>query len=442
MLNLMSVKRIILSLLLWTVFSLPVLGGNAREAVERFARTSGVSPESVAVMITDLSDGTVLGSHNPGVPLVPASIMKSVTTAALLGESGKDFRYLTPVCIDGPVDMGIVRGNLVAVGSGDPTVNSVEEPLSPDIVLEIVSALKKMGINRIEGKILVDESYFAGASRPDSWMREDFSRSYGTGSHAFNFENNTSGQRSVEDPSRVFARRLESALSRAGITVGGKDLGRGKPDKIFEHMSAPADEIMRSCMMRSDNLFAECMLRTYGRLRKSDGSTKASAEQEYKMWKELGMPLEGVVIVDGSGLSRSNRVTAGFMSAVLGKMSGNPYYASFFPLAGQEGTLRKFLAGTPLDGYIAMKTGSMRGIQCYAGYKLDDDYMPTHSVVIIMNDIKGSRDKARKAAERMLLDVFDGNGAPGPEEAEGDIDGEVVNDEENDKESVKESENE
>ncbi|MDE6299913.1 MAG: D-alanyl-D-alanine carboxypeptidase [Muribaculaceae bacterium] len=86
--------------------------------------------------------------------------------------------------------------------------------------------------------------------------------------------------------------------------------------------------------------------------------------------------------------------------------SDDPTYASFFPLAGQEGTLRKFLAGTLLEGYVAMKTGSMRGIQCYAGYKLDDDYVPTHTIVIIMNEITGSRETAKKAAQRMLLEIF------------------------------------
>ena len=94
------------------------------------------------------------------------------------------------------------------------------------------------------------------------------------------------------------------------------------------------------------------------------------------------------------------------MNGILTQMSGDATYASFFPLAGQEGTLKKFLAETPLDSYIAMKTGSMKGIQCYAGYKLDEDYVPTHSVVIIMNDIVGKRDRVRKAAENMLLDIF------------------------------------
>ena len=375
-------------------------------AVEEFVRSSGINPESVAVMITDLSDNKVIGSHNTSTPLIPASIMKSVTTATLLNKVGPDYRYHTGIFIDGPLDMGILRGNLVIVGVCDPSVNSMSEPFGQDIIEEITDALRLAGINKIEGKIIIDESGFAGAPRPDSWMAADFKESYGTGIHAFNFENNARGGRSVENPSSVFISRLKSALGKKLITIDEKDLGEGKRTQIFDHISPPIDEIMRSCMMRSDNMFAEAMLRTYGKLEGKDGSTPSAATREYAFWIDKNLPMEGVAIIDGSGLSRENRVTAEFMDGILNHMSGNATYASFFPLAGQEGTLKKFLAETPLDSYIAMKTGSMKGIQCYAGYKLDEDYVPTHTVVIIMNDIVGKRDRVRKAAEKMLLDIF------------------------------------
>lgn len=99
-------------------------------------------------------------------------------------------------------------------------------------------------------------------------------------------------------------------------------------------------------------------------------------------------------------------MTAEFIAGVLQEMSDNVDYASFFPLAGQEGTLRKFLASTPLDSYIALKTGSMNGIQCYAGYKLDDEYAPTHVVVVILNSLPRGRQEAREAVEKFLLECF------------------------------------
>lgn len=378
----------------------------SEEAVRKFVNTCGIRPESVTVMIVNLADGDTLGRHNTSMPLLPASIMKAVTTATLLEKASADYRYHTPIYIDGPLDMGILRGNLIVEGACDPSVNSAVEPFGQDIIEEITDALRLAGITKIEGNVLIDETAYGGTPRPASWHPSDFKEAYGTGIHTFNFENNANGRKSVENPSRVFMSRLKRALSAEMITIDGKDLGEGKRTLLFDHVSPPVDEIMRSCMMRSDNMFAEAMLRTYGKLEGKDGSTETAATRELAYWTDRDMPMEGVEIIDGSGLSRSNRVTADFMTGMLGVMGDNATYASFFPLAGQEGTLKSFLAETPLDSYIAMKTGSMKGVQCYAGYKVDENYMPTHSVVIIMNDITGSRSKAKKAAETMLLEIF------------------------------------
>ena len=81
-------------------------------------------------------------------------------------------------------------------------------------------------------------------------------------------------------------------------------------------------------------------------------------------------------------------------------------YVSLFPKAGRDGTLKRFLRKTRLDGKLALKTGSMTGVQCYAGYKLDGDDNPTHVVVIMVNNFGCERVDVRKAAERLLLELF------------------------------------
>ena len=399
-------KRSILFILTLFFLIFPLQATIGEEALKDFLKLNGVSNNTVSVKIVDLSDGKVLVSHNADTPLVPASIMKSVTTAALLESSGPDWRYHTRVYIDGPNDLGYLRGNIIIEGACDPTLNSEKEPYSEDIIEEIYQALYNQRINRIEGSIIIDESNFKGESRPVSWAKGDWKKYYGTGSHALNYCDNARGDFAVENPSSNFISILKKRLSENDIQLEEKAIPEGRRIQIHDHLSAPIDEIMRSCMMRSDNLFAESMLRTYGKLEGCDGSTSEATHKVMNLWQDKNLPLEGVVIVDGSGLSRTNRVTANFMTELLARMSDNPYYASFFPLAGQEGTLKKFLAETPLDSYIAMKTGSMNGIQCYAGYKLDDDYVPTHVIVIIMNEITKSREKAKKAAENMLLSIF------------------------------------
>ncbi|MCH5227633.1 MAG: D-alanyl-D-alanine carboxypeptidase [Muribaculaceae bacterium] len=402
----MKLQRSALSLLTIFLAVFSAFAASADEALSEFLRRNGIPDNSVSVKIVDLADGSVVVSHNEGTPLIPASIMKSVTTAALLESVGPDWRYHTRIYIDGPIDLGYLRGNVIVEGACDPTLNSSKEPFSEDIIEEICSALSSQLIRRVEGSIIIDENNFPGSPHPESWAKEDRAKYYGTGSHALNYSDNARGDFAVKNPSANFVSLLKKGLAARDISLEDNPMPEGRRVQIHDHLSAPIDEIMRSCMVRSDNLFAESMLRTYGKMEGCDGSTSQAVSKEMQLWEDKNFPLEGVKIHDGSGLSRSNRVTANFMTELLSNMSGNPYYASFFPLAGQEGTLKKFLANTPLDSYVAMKTGSMRGIQCYAGYKLDDDYMPTHVIVIIMNDITKSRDRAKQAAEKLLLSIF------------------------------------
>ncbi|MDE6294435.1 MAG: D-alanyl-D-alanine carboxypeptidase/D-alanyl-D-alanine-endopeptidase, partial [Muribaculaceae bacterium] len=336
--------------------------------------------------------------------------MKTVTIASLSRESDVTKGLETKVYIYGDVRDGILSGNLTVVGSGDPSLNASTEPVSENIIAEIVTALREKKIREIEGRVIIDETIFSGPSIPATWAKGDLMHSYGTGSHGLNYRNNASGKSSVQNPAQLFERDLRNALLQAGITIGGESMPQSSKHLLITHVSAPLSEIMRSCMMRSDNLYAESMLRLYGRATAGEGSTDAGAGEEMKYWKKHGINMNGVSIIDGSGLSRSNRVTADMMTGVLRSMADDVDYVSYFPLAGQEGTLKRFLCETPLDSYIAMKTGSMSGIQCYAGYKLDEDFAPTHTVVVIVNDFRCDRSTVRNAVSRMLLDIFCASG--------------------------------
>ncbi len=383
----------------------------AASPLETFLNSKSISSGSTAVLVRDLKTGKTLASHNAALPLLPASIMKTVTIAGLLQEQGPEERFHTRVYADGQIKGNAIEGDLMIEGGGDPTLGADCAPASADIADEIIAALKQYGITAIIGAIRIDESLYSGPACPPSWASGDLNEAYGTGSHALNFQRNASGGRAVKNPESVFLSYLSSRLKSAGISVHGasstgtEGLKYPKATLLVDHVSDKYAEVMRSCMMRSDNLFAETFLRAFGLARGRDGSTSEGADEMLSFWKKAGVPTDGVTLIDGSGLSRSNRVTADFISGILHKMSDDIEYASFLPLAGQEGTLSSFLKGSDLEAYIAMKTGSMNGIQCYAGYKLDEEFAPTHSIVIIMNNI-GVRASARKAAENMLLSLF------------------------------------
>ena len=386
------------------ILSLP-LHASFKEDVEQFVAASGVPSESLALLVIDLSDGKTIASHNESNPLIPASVTKCVTIASLLEKCGPDWRYNTDVWLTAPVCEGKVAGDIVVQGSGDPSLGASCEPQSPDIVVQIVEALKDKKVSEIEGRIILDSSIFPGPAVPPSWAAGDLRQSYGTGCHGINFRSNASGKASVSNPAGVLEAAIRNALANAGISLGGKSLKEGERRHLVRHASAPIDEIMRSCMMRSDNLFAEAMLRTYANHCERPATPEEGARLEMEYWKKHKLPMKGVELFDGSGLSRSDRLTAEFLAGVLKKMSSDVIYASFFPLAGQEGTLRTFMAGPPLDSYLAMKTGSMTGIQCYAGYMLDDDYAPTHVVVVMANNMK-DRARLRSALQTLLLKIF------------------------------------
>lgn len=385
----------------------------AASPLDAFLGSKSISSGNTAVLVQDLKTGEILASHNADRPLLPASIMKTVTIAGLLQEKGPDERFHTRVYADGPIEGNTIEGDLVVVGGGDPTLGANCEPQSADIAEELIASLKHKGISTINGDLRIDTSLFTGPACPPSWADADLNESYGTGCHALNFRRNASGSRAVKNPESVFLSYLTSRLQGAGIHLcGTTKIGTDGPTSseatvLLDHVSDKYAEVMRSCMMRSDNLFAETLLRTFGLARGCKGATAASADEMLAYWKKEGVPTKGVTLIDGSGLSRSNRVTANFINGILRKMGDNEDYASFMPLAGQEGTLAEFLKDTQLDAYVAMKTGSMKGIQCYAGYKLDEEFAPTHSIVIIMNEI-GPRASAKKAAENLLLSLFGG----------------------------------
>ncbi len=378
----------------------------ARTPIEAFASSAAVDEANTAVMIIDLNDGRVMAELNSGLPLIPASVTKAVTIGALLRKSGIDYRYDTKVYAEGPIKEGVLKGNLVIVGSGDPSLGASCDPRSTDFIEECIVGLRKKGIRTIEGTIEVDCSVFAEPACHPSWAAADTRAYYGTGCRGFNFEQNRFGKSANQNPVGTFIGKLKSRLASEGIELKDESCEGKRGTMIAEHKSPPIDEIMRSCMMRSDNLYAEALLRTLALVEDKCGSTEEGARLSARMWKKDGIDCTDVNLVDGSGLSRTNRMTAKFLAGVLKKMSGNVDYVSFFPLAGAEGTLRNFLKDTPLDSYIAMKTGSMNGIQSYAGYKLDEEYAPTHIVVIMTNKFPGSRAAFRSACSDLLLRTF------------------------------------
>lgn len=417
----------------------------------------GSDQASVGVFIAPVGREPIV-SYNSSRLMVPASTTKCVTAAAAILGLPSDFRFETCVYMSGPVDAGKLSGNLVIAADGDPTLQSSHFPSSPGLVSEIYAALDRRGVSGISGSLVIDDGGFPAVAYSGSWMVEDIGCDYGAGLYGFNYRDNkmslrigadgdvnstipgievidmlATGRKDISSypvpelgavilygsrpssgvtttvtvsnpcPSVAFASEFETVCHFDNEEVS---TDAGIRELLLTYRSPTRDEILRSMMVRSDNLFAEGMLRAL--VNDSSGLKSASRaiEAERRVFKDAGIDMSGQKIIDGSGLARNTLLSPRFMGDMLSRMSVRDDYVALFPKVGGEGTVKRLLKGTRLDGMLALKSGSMGGVLCYAGYKINSKGEPTHVVVIMVNNFLCKPAEIRKAIEHYLLEIF------------------------------------
>lgn len=415
-----------------------------------------IDASTVGVYIEDLVTGEVLLDVNGELPMTPASVTKLVTAATVLQHVDTAYRYHTLFVADGPIVDGVLNGNIRIIPSGDPTLESNYFPDYAGVADSVASTIVNMGVRKVTGQIIVDPSSMSDFTIPSGWKDSDAVWPYGAGYHALNYKDNRvllsmpsattepevpglkisrvnkrrgvplvsrkpdamtvtvcSGRRqrvrtSIANPSpeSSFAHAFRLALKSRGIEVNGKDMGESKEGgcTLYVHRSPSVINILKSMMLRSDNLMAEASLR----LLAPAGSRAEALDVETLTWADNGIDVGSMTINDGSGLSRLNTISPYVLADVLVWMLDNsPYineYISMFPVAGVSGTLRSFLKGTDLEGRLVAKTGSVNGVQCYAGYMLNEYDMPTHVVVVMVNGFNCGRAALKSNIENLLLE--------------------------------------
>ncbi len=228
----------------------------------------------------------------------------------------------------------------------------------------------------------------------------------------------------IPDPGRLVGETLGEYLKQAGYQVGTIETprqdylsrssmnGQTPPYRVgsvpFTLVSRPLKEIIREVNVESNNHYAEHLIRTIGRHANSDIQTNALAEGiDYTVnyWKDKGIDPTPLTMHDGSGLAPQNAVSARFLTDMLVYMhnQGNAPTTFFnsLPKAGEEGTLKYFLRDTRLSGKVAAKSGSIGGVQCFAGYLIDGE--KKYAFAVMVNKFNGTRSEVRKAIEQFLL---------------------------------------
>lgn len=205
--------------------------------------------------------------------------------------------------------------------------------------------------------------------------------------------------------------KLENTRDRYYQQMYSKDKELFNENIFYTHLSFPLKDIIKDTNVRSNNHYAEHLIRSIGRVKNNDiysSPLDAGINKTEELWKDRGLDTDALVMFDGSGLAPSNAVSPEFMCDLLLYMQNKSKNAEAFlnslPRAGKEGTVRNLLKGTRLEGKVFVKSGSINGVQCFAGYCINGN--KKYAFTIMVNKFTGSRSQVVKAIEKLLLSVF------------------------------------
>jgi len=165
-----------------------------QEGIENDIHESRFNNAFIGIQIKSAKTGESFFHLNENKNFLPASNLKLVTTATALGTLGPDFRFSTQLVTNGKIHRGVLKGDLVIRGSGDPTFGSPS--MFPDkdptfIFDQWADSLEKLGIEKIDGAIIADPNYFTEITYPDGWAVEDLPFYFATASSGLSFADNS-----------------------------------------------------------------------------------------------------------------------------------------------------------------------------------------------------------------------------------------------------------
>ncbi len=142
------------------------------------------------VLVVSLDQRDTLFTLGPDAPMAPASNVKLITSAAALLALGPDFRFQTFVLTDGRVQEGVLRGDLVLYGTGDPGLSDRFYRQKDEVFHLLADQLEARGIHTVTGDLVADASFLPGPLRPPSWDREDLNDHFAAAVSALSYNEN------------------------------------------------------------------------------------------------------------------------------------------------------------------------------------------------------------------------------------------------------------
>lgn len=373
----------------------PASPAGQADVATRLAKALAVPHAGVtAALAVDLGNGDVLFRRRAQLGLVPASNEKLAVTYTALAVLGPTYRIDTTVYGEGELIDGVWHGDLVLKGFGDPTLTRGD-------LHRLVAQLRDGGVRRVTGRVLGDESFF-DAMRVGPLWKSGFYISESPPLSALTVDRASYRGIVSADPALAGASAFRDQLRRAGIRVTGP-AGTGRADgaafPLATVRSVPMSVLVRWMNRESDNFMAELLLKQLGAVENQQGTTARGTAVVRRTLAAVGVPLAGVRLVDGSGLSAYDRLTAGALVGILEaawKDPGirKPFVASL-PVGGITGTLSDRLRTPPARGHVIAKTGTTNTASTLAGY-----VRSRFAFAVMNNGQPVNTDSARRAQDR------------------------------------------
>jgi serine-type D-Ala-D-Ala carboxypeptidase/endopeptidase (penicillin-binding protein 4) len=367
-------RRAVVTIVTFVVAAAVAAAATAGPAAEplptRLARALSVphvSPSRSAAVAVDLRAGRTVFARHQALALVPASNQKLAVAFAALTLLGPDHRFDTAVYGEGELSGRTWKGDLVLKGFGDPTLTRGD-------LRALAFQVRAFGIRQVTGGIEADESYFDSRRTGDAWKSWYFLNESPALS-ALTVDRARFKGWLTKDPALAAGRQFRLALRAVGVGVRGQ-VHLGTADVLAEQVatteSAPLAGIVGYMNRESDNFTAELLLKQLGAVDEGVGTGAAGARAIRRVLRERAIPLAGVRIVDGSGLSPRNRLTAaaliGMLVAAWHDAAIRPAFVRSLAVAGVNGTLEDRMERPPARGAVRAKTGTTSESSALSGY--------------------------------------------------------------------------
>lgn len=376
---------------------------------------------TMSAAVRDGLTGELLYSEGPGRPVVPASAVKILTAAAALQVLGPDHRYTTAAVArplaEGRTAVVLDAGGDVMMGTGENAKEANGRAGLGTLAEQAAQALKEQGAT---GTVVigVDDTGYEGPGESPDWSPDIVT----SGNASTVQPIATYGGRArpsrhtdrIHDPAvfaaEVFRRELTSQAQDLGLdltveTEVVRDALEGRGTELAAVESAPLSEQMTHMLQTSDNQVAEAAGRNLALAAGGEGSFEGAAQEIEDALTHLGVDTQGMELVDASGLSGSNRVSAAQLTSAMQVATTSPDLQTVItglPAAGREGTLEERMVGTAAEDAVRAKTGTLSSVASLTGTVVTEDGR-TLLFSFIANGQPGVLDNARFAVDRAAV---------------------------------------